>query len=287
MKRVTNEQSGVHRRNGIRYEVTAEEIEQYADQGYLVLNEVLTDTEMESLDFWFDHFVAGKEPGMEKDFCDMSQPYGTPVEQFRLVNAMLPSKYRPELENNIFFQVAQGIADQLYSGTAVMDYEQFLAKKPNKEAAEFAMHQDLGYWPKTPNTWTATFSLALSDSDLINGCLQVVPGSNKEPELRAHRPKEFESNASSDSDENVNRDDSHTLVIEMRPTDEIVYLPVKRGCITIHDERIVHGSAGNQSDIWRKTYVMAFRDAETVRLEREMGFTHSHNDEINWNEIIH
>jgi hypothetical protein len=76
-------------------------------------------------------------------------------------------------------------------------------------------------------------------------------------------------------------------VIERKPTDEVVYLPVKRGSVTIHDERIVHGSAGNLSKEWRKTYVMAFRDAETVRQERAMGFTHSHNDKVNWDEIIH
>jgi phytanoyl-CoA hydroxylase len=285
MRRVTNEESGAHRRDGATYVVTADEVQQYSQQGYLVLNDFLTEQEMEPLDQWFDHFVSGQEPDMEKDFCDMSQPYGTPVEQFQLVNAMLPSKYRPELQNNIYFQVAQSVANQLYDGDAVMDYEQFLAKKPNKDKAEFAMHQDLGYWPKTENTWTATFSLALSDSDLVNGCLQVVPGSNKEPELRPHRPASFTSD-SGDSD-SASREDSHTLVIEMKPSDEIVYLPVRRGSVTIHDEKIVHGSGGNTSEIWRKTYVMAFRDAETVRQEREMGFTHSHNDQVNWDEIIH
>ena len=256
----------------------------YNDLGYLVLNDFLTEEEMQVLDPWFDHFIHGKEPGMEKDFCDMSQPYGTPMEEFRLVNAMLPSKYRKELVNNIYFQVAQSVASQLYSGTAVMDYEQFLAKKPQKEAAEFAMHQDLGYWPKTENTWTATFSLALSDSGIENGCLQVCPGTNKEPELRSHKPKEFGAHEDADG---VSRDESHTLVIESKPTDEVVYLPVKRGSVTIHDERIVHGSAGNLSQEWRKTYVMAFRDENTVKQERKMGFTHSHNDDVNWDEIIH
>lgn len=275
MKSIGNPDSGPHRRKGNTYQVTPSEVIQYREQGYLVLEGFLTEEEMATIDPWFDHFVQGKEPGMERDFCDMSQPYGTPVEQFRLVNAMLPSKYRPELANNIYRQVAQSVADQLYDGEAVMDYEQFLAKKPQKEQAEFAMHQDLGYWPKTPNTWTATFSLALSDSAIINGCLQVVPGSNREPELRSHRPKDG------------NRDDSHTLVIETRETDEVVYLPVKRGSVTVHDERIVHGSAGNISKEWRKTYVMAFRDADTVRQERAMGFTHSHNDKVNWDEIIH
>jgi Phytanoyl-CoA dioxygenase (PhyH) len=275
MKCIGNPESGPHRRKGNTYQITPAEVIQYREQGYLVLEGFLSEQEMAAIDPWFEHFVHGREPGMERDFCDMSQPYGTPVEQFRLVNAMLPSKYRPELANNIYHQVAQSVADQLYDGKAVMDYEQFLAKKPQKEQAEFAMHQDLGYWPKTKNTWTATFSLALSDSAIINGCLQVVPGTNREPELRSHRPKDG------------SRDDSHTLVIETRDTDEVVYLPVKRGSVTVHDERIVHGSAGNLSGEWRKTYVMAFRDAETVRQERAMGFTHSHNDKVNWEEIIH
>ena len=276
--------SSAARRQGNTYQITPEEIRQYRDQGYILLHDVLSEEEMATLDPWFEHFITGQEPGMNRDFCDMSQPYGTPVEEFRLVNAMLPSVYRPEFKNNIFQQVAQSIADQLYpEGVAGLDYEQFLAKKPNKSQAEFAMHQDLGYWPKTKNTWTATFSLALNDATLENGCLQVVPGSNKEPELRPHRPKDY----GQQSEGEVNRDDSHTLVIEMKPDDQIVFLPVKRGSITIHDERIVHGSGGNYTEIWRKTYIMAFRDANTIVEERAMGFTHSHNDEVNWAEIIH
>ena len=281
-KKAANPDSGQHRRAGNSYRLTAEEIAQYRDQGYLILNEVLTEAEVASLDPWFEHFIAGREPDMGRDFCDMSQPYGTPVSEFKLVNAMLPSKYRPELVNNIFFQLAQSIAGQLYAGEAAMDYEQFLAKKPNQEQAEFAMHQDLGYWPKTSNTWTATFSLALSDADVENGCLQVVPGSNKEPDLRAHRPKDY----GHAGEEAVSRDESHTLVIDMRPDEEILYLPVKRGSLTIHDERIVHGSAGNLTKESRKTYVMAFRDAATIAEERAMGFTHSHNDVVEWEKII-
>ena len=271
------------RRHNNTYRITPEEIRQFKEQGYLVLHDVLTEAEMVTLDPWFEHFINGKEPNMGRDFCDMSQPYGTPPEEFRLVNAMLPSVYRPEFKGNIFHQLAQNIADQLYEeGTAQMDYEQFLAKKPNKSQAEFAMHQDLGYWPKTKNTWTATFSLALNDATTENGCLQVVPGSNKEPELRPHRPKDY----GHQQDGEVNRDDSHTLVIEMKPDDQIVFLPVRRGSVTIHDERIVHGSGGNYTDEWRKTYVMAFRDAGTIAEERAMGFTHSHNDKVNWAEII-
>jgi ectoine hydroxylase-related dioxygenase (phytanoyl-CoA dioxygenase family) len=283
MKRVTNPDSGHHRRNGESYLITPEEIAAYKRDGYIVIHDVLTEAEMADIDPWFDHFVAGKEAeNMARDFCDMSQPYGTPLEKFQLVNAMLPSKYRTELVNNIYHRVSQNIANQLYTeGEPAMDYEQFLAKRPQKEHAEFAMHQDLGYWPKTANTWTATFSLALSDSDIENGCLQVVPGTNLEPELRSHRPK-----GATEEDASVSRDDSHTLVIDSKPTDEVVYLPVKRGSMTIHDERIVHGSGGNTSPNWRKTYVAAYRDSDTIAQERTMGFTHSHNDQVDWDEIV-
>lgn len=281
MQRITNPDSGPHRRRGETYQLTAEEIAAYRRDGYLVLHGALTEAEMAELDPWFDHFVSGKEPDMGRDFCDMSQPYGTPFERWQLVNAMLPSQYRPELADNRYHRIAQSIADQLYpEGQAAMDYEQFLAKRPRQENAEFAMHQDLGYWPKTENTWTATFSLALSDSDLENGCLQVVPGTNREPELRSHRPK----GARGEGD--VSRDESHTLVIDSKPTDRVVYLPVKRGDLTVHDERIVHGSGGNTSDKWRKTYIAAYRDVVTIAQERAMGFTHSHNDTVDWGEII-
>lgn len=282
-RKTYNPLSGSHRRNGMQYTITPDEIEQYHEKGYLILNDVLTDEEVASLEPWFDHFITGKEPNMGRDFCDMSQPYGTPIEEFKLVNAMLPSTYRPEFAGNVFIQLSQSIADQLYqNGKAAIDYEQFLAKKPQKAQAEFAMHQDLGYWPKTNNTWTATFSLALNDADVENGCLQVVPGSNKEPELRQHRPKVYNDT----NNDVVNRDESHTLVIDMKETDEIIYLPVKRGSITIHDERIVHGSAGNHTNDWRKTYIIAYRDVDTIAEERAIGFTHSHNDVVEWDKII-
>ena len=122
----------------------------------------------------------------------------------------------------------------------------------------------------------------MNDATIDNGCLQVVPGSNNEATLRIHQPKEY----SNQTNKKINRDESHTLVIKTNPTDKIVYLPVKRGSITIHDERIVHGSGGNNTTEWRKTYVMAFRDEKTIEEERSIGFTHSHNDVVNWEKII-
>ena len=266
------------------YKLTAEQIEQYKEKGYLVIENVLQESDMAEIDPWFDYFIEGKHEGMGRDLCDMSQPKDTPFEDYRLVNAMLPSRYEPKLDKSRYEQIARSISEQLYGGDNIeKDYDQFLAKKPQHEGAKFAMHQDLGYWPKTESTWTATFSLALSDSDVENGCLQVVPGSNNETELRKHLPTALNASQIEKLDEH---NDFSTLSVKLADDEEIVFLPVKRGSMTIHDERIIHGSGGNVSDIWRKTYVMAFREKETIEHERRIGFTHSHNDDLDWKKAL-
>ena len=54
---------------GLKYLVNKKEINQFNNQGYLVLRGVLTEKEMQSIDPVFDHFISGKEQKkMKKDF---------------------------------------------------------------------------------------------------------------------------------------------------------------------------------------------------------------------------
>ena len=258
------------------YPLSAAQIAGYQREGYLILPDVVTELELPTLESTFQRFIEGRVSGMGRDFCDMSGPYERAFEDFNLINAVLPRVYDPTLVGNVFEMRAMNIARQLIGADIALDYDQFLAKRPQRTGAVFAWHQDLGYWPTgTPDTRTVTCSLALDDATLENGCLRVVPGSHREPELRAHRPSSWASSSEL-------REEAHTLTVELRPTDAIVPLPVRRGSITVHNERIVHGSAGNTTDGWRRTYVVAFRSQQTVAYERDIGFTHSHNDSINW-----
>lgn len=258
------------------YPLSSEQIAAYQRDGYLVLPEVVSEAELEPLELTFERFMRGEVPGMGRDFCDMSGPYGRPFEDFNLVNAVLPRVYEPALVDNVFERRATSIARQLIGDDAVIDYDQFLAKRPQRPLAVFAWHQDLGYWPSgTPDTRTVTSSLALDDATPENGCLRVVPGSHLEPRLRPHRPAAW-------STAPELRDEAHTLSVELLPHDHVVTLPVRRRSITVHNERIVHGSAGNNTSGWRRTYVVAHRSRATVAYERSIGFTHSHNDKINW-----
>ncbi|HEY4160224.1 MAG TPA: phytanoyl-CoA dioxygenase family protein [Polyangiaceae bacterium] len=264
---------------GIRgddYVLSPQQVESYRELGYLVLPDVLTEAELAPLERVFERFIRGEVLGMARDFCDMSGPYGRAFEDFNLVNAVLPRVYEPSLVDNVFELRATSIAGQLIGVDARLDYDQFLAKRPQRPNAVFAWHQDLGYWPSgTPDTRTVTCSLALDDATLENGCLQVVPGSHLEPKLRPHRPVAWTTSPEL-------RDEAHTLTVELGPRDDVAALPVRRGAITVHNERIVHGSLGNRSNGWRRTYIVAHRSRQTVEYERRIGFTHSHNDTINW-----
>jgi phytanoyl-CoA hydroxylase len=135
---------------------------------------------------------------------------------------------------------------------------------------------------KVDCTTTCTFSLAIDDSLPENGCLRYVVGSGRDKILRPHYPLAATSSTSSSS--STAREESHALVMEVNAdTDEIRLAPAKRGSVTIHDEYVVHGSAGNTSpDKQRRTYVVAYRAAKIVQAERSIGFTHSHNDKVNW-----
>jgi ectoine hydroxylase-related dioxygenase (phytanoyl-CoA dioxygenase family) len=265
-----------HGRQGDDYLLTPAQIEQFHRDGYVTLEGVMSEGELTAIEGEFQRFITGQVPGMGRDFCDMSGPYDREFEDFSLVNAVLPRRYEPSIRDNLFEKRSASIARQLIGETATLDYDQFLAKRPNKPDAVFTWHQDLGYWPAgTPEPLTATCSLALDDADEENGCLRVVPGSQKGA-LRPHRPLHGH-----------DRETSHILSVELDEQDRIALLPLKRGDITVHDEMIIHGSGGNSSkDRWRRTYIAAYRTKACVDHERAIGFTHSHNDTVNWQTAL-
>lgn len=262
------------------YILTPEQIETFHREGCVTIEDVLTEVEVREIETIYNRFLAGEIHVPDKDFCDMSKPFGIPPEKWSIVNCMLPTKYYPPLQNNIYERLTASMARQLFPESEMTkDYDQLLTKRPGKTDAFFAMHQDMAYWPGSKalgvsRTDTCTFSLAIDDSDEENGCLQYVVGSGVNKILREHRPL-YNS-----------REEGHTLTVQVGPDEVIRLAPVKRGSITIHDEYVVHGSGGNQSkDRQRRTYVLAYRAKEIVQAERRIGFTHSHNDDVNWDNF--
>ena len=254
------------RRTDDTYLLTPDDIEAFQRDGYVHLRGVLTDDEVAELEVTYDKFLRQEIRVDGKDYCDMAGDYGRAVDDYSIVNVMLPRKYHPAWQGNVYERRAASIAAQLCGPGMEIDYDQLLAKRPFKEDAVFAWHQDMAYWIDTPDTRTATCWLAIDDSTPENGCMRFVPGSHTEP-LRPHRPL------------HEDRSISHTLCTDVdESVDNVRMVPIRRGDITVHNERVLHGSGGNSTDGWRRAYVVAFRTSETVEAERARGFTHSHND---------
>lgn len=249
------------------YQVTAEQRAAFARDGYVHLPGLLTEEEVADLEDVYDRFLRREIEVPGNDYCDMAGDYGRDPSDYSIINVMLPRRYHPGWVDNVLERRALSVAEQLCGSGMQLDYDQLLAKQPRKSDAVFAWHQDMAYWPDTPDTRTATIWLALDDSTVENGCMRFVPATNHEPSLRPHEPVFG------------GRGESHALGTELADGDVVVPAPIRRGDCTVHNERVMHGSGGNETDGYRRAYIIAFRSLETVAAERALGFTHSHNDD--------
>jgi hypothetical protein len=255
--------------HGDQFPLTRTEVDSFHRDGWVHLPGFLTPAELAPLEALYMRFLRREIAVPGRDYCDMTGDYGKPIEDYALLNVMLPRRYHPPLGDNVYERRAADVAAQLCGDGMALDYDQLVAKPPRQPGAVFHWHQDLGYWPITDDTRTASFWLALDDCGLDNGCVQFVDGSHREPELRPHLPLHGD------------RAKNHTLVATVDPArDRIRPALLRRGDVSVHHERTVHGSGGNTSDRWRRGYVVAFRSAATIAAERAQGFTHSHNDTI-------
>ena len=264
---LTSDLSPAERRQGDRYLVTETDREAFARDGYVHLRGVMSGDEMDEIESVYERFLRGEIPVPGKDFNDMTTgEHGTDPAGYAVINVMVPRRYLPEWQGNLYERRAQSIADQLCGPGMTIDFDQLLAKSPGRADAVFAWHQDQAYWIDTDDRRTATCWLAVDDSTIENGCMQFLPGSHREP-VRPHRPLHGDRSA------------SHTLVTDLGPDDVMVPVEIRRGDITVHNEAVLHGSGGNTSaSSYRRAYIVALRTEGTVAEERRRGFTHSHND---------
>ncbi len=159
--------AGAERRQGARYDVSAAEIEAFHRDGYVHLRGVMSTDEMAEIEAVYERFLRGEIAVEGKDFNDMTTgEHGTDPRGYAVVNVMLPRRYHPAWQGNLFELRAMSIAAQLCGEGMVIDFDQLLAKSPGRPDAVFHWHQDQAYWIDTDDRRTATCWLAVDDSTL-------------------------------------------------------------------------------------------------------------------------
>jgi len=121
---------------------------------------------------------------------------------------------------------------------------QFFSKKP-QDTSIVPWHQDAQYWPLSPSK-SVTVWLAIYDTDETNGAMKIISGSHKKGKFK-HM---------------TNSDENYILKQEVTPDqideDNIVYMNLKAGEISLHTDALLHGSDPNSSDRPRSGLTMRF-----------------------------
>jgi non-heme Fe2+,alpha-ketoglutarate-dependent halogenase len=121
--------------------------------------------------------------------------------------------------------------------------------KPPHSSSTVGWHQDTYYWPLEPKI-SATVWVAFEDVDESNAAMRVIPGSHKAGLLRHDRA----------------RDTASVLTLECEGgqfrEQDAVSLNLKAGQVSIHDDKIVHGSLANTSDRRRAGLTIRYSSTE-------------------------
>lgn len=142
--------------------------------------------------------------------------------------------------------LAPGILDMAEQilGPDIALWNMSLFGKPAHNGKATPWHQDGEYWPIRPLA-TCTVWIAIDDSTVENGCLQVIRGSHKARKLGRHQH---------------NPSSALTLNEELLASEfderDAVNIELKRGQVSLHDVFLMHGSQPNRSDKIRRGITM-------------------------------
>lgn len=110
----------------------------------------------------------------------------------------------------------------------------YFCKLPH-DGKKVAWHQDASYWPLTPSK-AVTVWLAIDDADRENACMKFISGSHHHGHLTYRQSKTGDHNVLDQTVENA----------ESFGTP--VYVELKAGEISMHNDLLLHGSEANDSD---------------------------------------
>jgi ectoine hydroxylase-related dioxygenase (phytanoyl-CoA dioxygenase family) len=231
--------------------LTPEQIKFYDTEGYLVLENLLDANDMapavEALtqkvdriaaelvrdglvkdamnDVPFKHRLAKLFAGKtDKDFLKYGRSWRDRFPGFydfmsnpKIVNAIV-SLIGPEIFSNPVYNVRP--------------------KVPGVAAGAVPWHQDKSYWPDANANPVITAWVALVDATLENGCLHLIPRTQKQKVLTWH-------DDTYTGTKYTEIDDQHMRLLKLG---KIIALPVTAGTVILFNDRLVHSSTPNKSD---------------------------------------
>lgn len=210
--------------------LTDEQVAFYEENGYLVVPDLVSATEIEA---FLRHVDGGAEPVLDLQGHRRDPQYHALATHPKIV----------------------GMVRQLLGGQPRI-VQTMLLDKPPVVGKGIALHQDQHYLPhdpQTPDTLMACW-VALTDTDAENGGLCVVPGSQKAGLLSVHRSQNREEHQDFEQEYEMRdrggkawTEQMYRFEIDNLAPESIARLTVPRGAGVFFTGRTIHGSFGNHS----------------------------------------
>jgi len=212
--------------------LSKEQIDFYNEQGYLLVEDVLTPDQLARLrDISYDFIDKSRAVSISDDVFDLDEGHSATTP--KLTRIKLPHRQHPYfwevLKNSRITEVLR----QLLGPEVLLQTSKLNTKAPGGGAA-VEWHQDWAFYPHTNDSILAC-GVMLEDVNLANGPLQIISGSHKGPVLNHNNASGVFCGAIDPGDP-----DFHSS--------QAVTLTGKAGSMTVHHARTLHGSAPNLSD---------------------------------------
>ena len=213
--------------------LTKAQIDQYNDQGYL---------------FPFDIFSAEEITEIRAYFFDDLLPKAMAAgwNSYEITNWHKHCRSVYDLVTNS--RILDYVQD-LLGETLILRHSHFFAKLPG-DGKRVSWHQDASYWPLTPSKVVSAW-LAIDDTDVENGAMQVIPGSHKNAQVAFEKSSKTENNV---LNQTVHHPEKHG--------NDPVSLTLKAGQMSLHSDWILHGSEPNMSTRRRCGLAMRFLSSD-------------------------
>ena len=228
--------------------LSPESLDAYHQDGYVVVEDLLTPEEVEALRDRLRAYTHGGRP-----------PNGLAIQvEPRIQRGELKVDHPGDGIRKIDFLVQNddlfrklgthpnivGIIEQIVGPDIKMFRNSLLLKPPAVGSAK-GMHQDSPYWPIEPMDLCSCW-FALDDATAENGCMGVIPGSHRwgaMPHVRV-------------TDDYV-VDEAHYDMNEM------ILAPVRAGGGLFFHSLLLHYTAPNRSDKWRRAIALSYMSAQS------------------------
>lgn len=236
---------------------------QYSTEGYCVFPDVLSPSEIVSIRQELNATIESmpKRMVVYKDGVDKE------------VAARPEYLTEPHAKNPFWLELCKHprILDAVESvlGSDLLLIMSHLIVKPPSDGLPVAWHQDNTYWHSVKGTDIATVWLAIDDTDIENGCMQVIPRTHDGyPEL-----------------DKVSTGENDLLGLTVEVTDAMksaaIPLQMKAGSLSIHDSFVIHGSDANLSNRRRAAYTMRYANSNTVTVDKTKHWVELHQVRAN------